>query len=93
VPNIRGPRTRCERPDETARSASGWLLRRSSAYAAEASNAVASAATEHRLGEVVADTTLENIASHRALTRAGFSLGSIGAELHHCEQRLSQDPA
>jgi RimJ/RimL family protein N-acetyltransferase len=34
---------------------------------------------------VIADTTLDNIASQRTLIRAGFHLVSTDAELHHYE--------
>ena len=47
---------------------------RGDGYAAEAVVAVLSLAAEHGLSRVVADTTLDNIASQRTLSRAGFRL-------------------
>jgi RimJ/RimL family protein N-acetyltransferase len=54
-------------------------------YAAEAIGAILGLATDHGLSRVVADTTLDNIASQRALIRAGFRLVSADRELRHYE--------
>jgi RimJ/RimL family protein N-acetyltransferase len=45
-------------------------------------------AADHGLFKVIADTTLDNIASQRTLIRAGFRLVSTDAELHHYEVLL-----
>jgi RimJ/RimL family protein N-acetyltransferase len=45
-------------------------------YAAEAVMALLTVAADHGLAKVVADTTLDNIASQRTLARAGFRLVS-----------------
>jgi hypothetical protein len=45
-------------------------------------------AADHGLFKVIADTTLDNIASHRTLIRAGFRLVGTDAELHHYEVLL-----
>jgi RimJ/RimL family protein N-acetyltransferase len=42
---------------------------------------------------VIADTTLDNIASQRTLTRAGFRLVSTDAELHRYELLLKGSPS
>jgi RimJ/RimL family protein N-acetyltransferase len=47
---------------------------RGEGYAAEAAVAVLAVAAEHGLSKVIADTTLDNIASQRTLSRAGFRL-------------------
>jgi RimJ/RimL family protein N-acetyltransferase len=57
-------------------------------YAAEAVIALLTLATEHGLTRVVADTTLDNVASQRTLMRAGFRLVSTDAELHYYEVLL-----
>ncbi len=54
-------------------------------YAAEAITALLNVATDHGLFRVIADTTPDNIASQRALIRAGFRLVSTNAELRHYE--------
>jgi RimJ/RimL family protein N-acetyltransferase len=54
-------------------------------YAAEAVIALLTVAADHGLSRVIADTTLDNIASQRTLARAGFRLVSSDAELHHYE--------
>jgi RimJ/RimL family protein N-acetyltransferase len=61
-------------------------------YAAEAVIALLSVAAEHELSRVIADTTLENIASQRTLIRAGFRLVSSDAELYRYENRLTASP-
>jgi RimJ/RimL family protein N-acetyltransferase len=42
---------------------------------------------------VIADTTLDNIASQRTLNRAGFHRVSTDAELRHYERLLNQGTA
>ncbi len=54
-------------------------------YAAEAVMSLLTVAAEHELSRVIADTTLDNIASQRTLIRAGFRLVSTDAELNHYE--------
>jgi hypothetical protein len=39
---------------------------------------------------VIADTTLDNIASQRTLVRSGFRLVSADADLHHYEVLLKK---
>jgi RimJ/RimL family protein N-acetyltransferase len=58
-------------------------------YAAEAVIALLSVAADHGLVRVIADTTLDNIASQRTLIRAGFRLMSTDAELHYYEVHLT----
>jgi RimJ/RimL family protein N-acetyltransferase len=58
---------------------------RGNGYAAEAITALLNVATDHGLFRVIADTTPDNIASQRALIRAGFRLVSTNAELRHYE--------
>jgi RimJ/RimL family protein N-acetyltransferase len=60
--------------------------------AAEAVIALLTAAADHGLSWVIADTTLDNIASQRTLVRAGFRLVSTDAELHHYEVLLKGGP-
>ncbi|MDH2902580.1 MAG: GNAT family N-acetyltransferase [Actinomycetota bacterium] len=57
-------------------------------YAAEAISAILAVANEHGLVQVVAATTLDNVASQRSLIRSGFELTSTDAELCHYEVRL-----
>ena len=59
-------------------------------YAAEAVTALLTVAADHGLSKVIADTTLDNIASQRTLGRAGFRCVSIDAELHHYEVLLDR---
>jgi RimJ/RimL family protein N-acetyltransferase len=54
-------------------------------YAAEAVVALLAMAADQGLSKVIADTTLDNIASQRTLIRAGFSLVGTGGDLHHYE--------
>jgi RimJ/RimL family protein N-acetyltransferase len=61
---------------------------RGDGYAAEAVVAVLSLAAEHGLSRVVADTTLDNIASQRTLSRAGFRLVGADDELQLYEALL-----
>jgi RimJ/RimL family protein N-acetyltransferase len=57
-------------------------------YAAEAVVALLAIAAEHGLSRVIADTTPDNLASQRTLTRAGFGLVGTDAALHHFEVLL-----
>jgi RimJ/RimL family protein N-acetyltransferase len=61
-------------------------------FAAEAVTALLSVAADHGVSMVIADTTLDNIASQRTLVRAGFRLASSGAELHRYEALLAAAP-
>jgi RimJ/RimL family protein N-acetyltransferase len=54
-------------------------------YASEAVIALLSVTVDHGLSKVIADTTLDNIASQRTLIRAGLRLASTDAEHHHYE--------
>ena len=62
-------------------------------YAAEAVVALLAIAADHGLSKVIADTTLDNIASQRTLVRAGFRLVSTDTELHHYEVLLKSGTA
>ena len=55
--------------------------------AAEAVVALVAVAAGHGVRTVVADTTLDNVASQRSLLNAGFHLVGSDAELHHFEVR------
>jgi len=57
-------------------------------YAAEAAIALLAVAADHGLEKVIADTTLDNVASQRTLVRAGFRRVRSDAELHHYEVLL-----
>jgi RimJ/RimL family protein N-acetyltransferase len=57
-------------------------------YATEAVIALLTVAADHGLSRVIADTTVDNIASQRTLIRAGFLLVSADAELHRYEVLL-----
>jgi len=57
-------------------------------YAAEAVVALLTVATDHGLSRVIADTTLDNIASQRTLIRAGFRVVSTDADLQLYEVLL-----
>jgi RimJ/RimL family protein N-acetyltransferase len=57
-------------------------------YAAEAVVALLSVAADHGLSRVIADTTLDNIASQRTLVRAGFYLIRTDGELNYYEVPL-----
>jgi RimJ/RimL family protein N-acetyltransferase len=61
---------------------------RGDGYAAEAVVAVLALAAEHGLSRVIADTTLDNIASERTLIRAGFRLLGADDELQQYEVLL-----
>ena len=65
---------------------------RGDGYAAEAVVALVALAAGHRLSRVVADTTLDNIASQRTLIRAGFRLVSADGELQQYEALLGVRP-
>jgi RimJ/RimL family protein N-acetyltransferase len=54
-------------------------------YAAEAVIALLAVATANGLSTVIAETTLDNVASQRTLVRAGFRLVSSDAGLHRYE--------
>jgi RimJ/RimL family protein N-acetyltransferase len=63
---------------------------RGDGYAAEAVVAVLAVAAEHGLSKVIADTTLDNIASQRTLSRAGFRLVGADDELQLYEALLDR---
>jgi RimJ/RimL family protein N-acetyltransferase len=54
-------------------------------YAAEAVVALLEIAADHGLSKVIADTTVDNIASQRTLIRAGFRLVASDDKLHYYE--------
>jgi RimJ/RimL family protein N-acetyltransferase len=62
-------------------------------YAAEAVNALLSVAADRGVSRVIADTTLDNIASQQTLNRAGFRLVGTDAERHHYEVLLERGTA
>ena len=62
-------------------------------YAAEAVIALLIVAADHGLSRVIANTTLDNIASQRTLIRAGFRLVTTDAELHRYEVLLNGGPS
>jgi RimJ/RimL family protein N-acetyltransferase len=64
---------------------------RGNGYAAEALIALLTVASDHGLSRVIADTTLDNIASQRTLIRAGFRLVGTDAERHRYELLLKED--
>ena len=59
-------------------------------YAAEALIALLSIAADHGLSTVIANTTLDNVASQRTLIRAGFHLVGSDSGLHQYEVSLRQ---
>jgi RimJ/RimL family protein N-acetyltransferase len=61
---------------------------RGDGYAAEAVVAILALAAEHGLSKVIADTTLDNIASQLTLSRAGFRLVGADDELQLYEALL-----
>jgi RimJ/RimL family protein N-acetyltransferase len=61
---------------------------RGDGYAAEAVIALLTVAADHGLQRVIAETTLDNLASQRTLLRAGFRLVSTEAELRCYEVLL-----
>jgi RimJ/RimL family protein N-acetyltransferase len=54
-------------------------------YAAEAAAGLLTVATDHGLTKVVAETTLDNVASQRTLTRAGFQHVGTDTEVYRYE--------
>jgi RimJ/RimL family protein N-acetyltransferase len=62
---------------------------RGQGYGAEAVVAVLAVAADHGLSRILADTTLDNIASQRTLLRAGFRLLGTDDELHYYEYSQS----
>jgi RimJ/RimL family protein N-acetyltransferase len=54
-------------------------------FAAEAVIALLAVAADHGLLKVIADTTVENMASQRTLTQAGFRLVRTDDDLHYYE--------
>jgi RimJ/RimL family protein N-acetyltransferase len=62
-------------------------------YAAEAVAALLAVAADHGLTRVLADTTVENVASQRTLVRAGFRLVRTDAELHYYEMLFKEGTA
>src|SRR6202034_4053041 len=54
-------------------------------YAAEAVAGLLTVAVEHGLTKVIAETTLDNVASQRTLIRAGFHHVGTDTEVHHYE--------
>jgi RimJ/RimL family protein N-acetyltransferase len=62
-------------------------------YAAEAVIALLTMAADHGLSGVIADTTLDNIASQQTLIRAGFRRVSTDAGLQHFEVLLNGETA
>ncbi len=69
----------------------GYGLARSArghGYAAEAIVALLTICVDHGLTRVIADTTADNIASQRSLTRAGFRLTRTDDKIHYYETNL-----
>jgi RimJ/RimL family protein N-acetyltransferase len=62
-------------------------------YAAEAVLALLAVATDHDIVKVIADTTLDNLASQRTLIRAGFRLVNTDAELQYYQVLLTSGAA
>jgi RimJ/RimL family protein N-acetyltransferase len=62
---------------------------RGDGYAAEAVIALLAQAAGHGVSKVIAETTVDNIASQRTLIRAGFSLVKSDDELHQYEVVLT----
>jgi len=60
-------------------------------YAAEAVEALLGVAAEQGVSKVVADTTVDNIASQRTLEGAGFRLVRTDSELHYFEVQLDAE--
>jgi RimJ/RimL family protein N-acetyltransferase len=61
-------------------------------FAAEAVTALLTVATDQGLSRVIAETTLDNVASQRTLVRAGFLLVGTDAELNHYAVLLKGAP-
>jgi RimJ/RimL family protein N-acetyltransferase len=66
---------------------------RGQGYAAEAVIALLKIAVEHGLSRVVADTTVDNVASQHTLIGAGFTVAHSDAEHHYYEVRLGGEAA
>jgi RimJ/RimL family protein N-acetyltransferase len=62
-------------------------------YAAEAVIGLLTVAADHGVSKVLADTTLDNLATQKTLIRAGFHLVSSDAELRYYEVRLNEGSA
>ncbi len=62
-------------------------------YAAEAVVALLTVAADQGLIKVIAETTLDNVASQRTLIRAGFLLVRADTDLHHYEVTLGGSPS
>jgi RimJ/RimL family protein N-acetyltransferase len=61
-------------------------------YAAEALAALLTVAADHGLSRVVADTTVDNVASQRTLERAGFRRTGTNGDLYLYELLLEAHP-
>jgi len=61
---------------------------RGNGYAAEAVVAILAISKDHGLSRVIADTARDNIASQRALIRAGFRVVGTDGDLHYFEALL-----
>ena len=59
-------------------------------YVGEALTALLTVATNHGVATVLADTTVENVASQRTLTNAGFTLVGADADLQYYEIRPAE---
>ncbi|HEY8652274.1 MAG TPA: GNAT family protein [Dermatophilaceae bacterium] len=59
-------------------------------YAAEALTALLTLAANHGVATVLADTTVENVASQRTLANAGFTLVGADADLQYYQVRLAE---
>jgi RimJ/RimL family protein N-acetyltransferase len=64
---------------------------RGNGYAAEALVALLGVAADHGVVTVLADTTVDNVASQRTLQRAGFEFVRSDDELNYYEVRLNAD--
>lgn len=62
-------------------------------YAAEAVIALLAIAYDHGLSKVIANTALDNIASQRTLTHAGFRLEGTDVDRHYYEVLLERGTA
>jgi RimJ/RimL family protein N-acetyltransferase len=58
---------------------------RGNGHASEAVEALLTVAAQHELSRLVANTTIDNIASQVTLSRAGFRLVRTDGKLHHYE--------
>jgi len=75
-------------PDDGCVEIGYGLVPRGHGYAAEAVVALLAIAADRGVSRVIADTTLDNIASQRTLIRAGFRLVGTDGEFHHYEALL-----